>query len=258
MTPRTAPSSPPRDLHEWVSFDDPDEARTWCFDVTFMASGYSCIFGRGCKGVLTEDTTELSQGCCSYGAHLVDDADFANLKRRAATLTAAQWQFRPADRVGGSRPVKLTKKDDGGVRVTRLVDDACIFLNRPGFPGGAGCALHRGALEAGERPLEWKPEVCWQVPLRREDTTDVNGHVTTTLREWKRRDWGEGGAEFHWWCTETADAFVDRQPVYVTLRDEITAMTSPNAYDLLAGHLTRRRTSRVAFLPHPAVRRSPG
>ena len=28
---------------------------------------------------------------------------------------------------------------------TRLVDGACVFLNRPGFPTGPGCALHQHA-----------------------------------------------------------------------------------------------------------------
>ena len=59
-----------------------------------------------------------------------------------------------------------------------------------------GCALHIAALEAGERPMDWKPSVCWQVPLRLEHSTDESGHVTSRLREWKRRDWGEGGSDF--------------------------------------------------------------
>ena len=59
----------PDDAHEWVSFDDPDEERTWLFDVTFLASAWTCIFGHGCQGVLTGPTPELVQGCCSYGAH---------------------------------------------------------------------------------------------------------------------------------------------------------------------------------------------
>lgn len=250
----TPPTPPIQDLHEWVSFDDPDDQRTWSFDLTFMTSNYTCIFGRGCKGVLTEDTTEASQGCCSYGAHMNGREDIANLKTHAARLTAEQWQFKPSARPDG-KEVKLTKKNEDGVHVTKLVDDACIFLNRPGFPGGAGCALHRAALEAGERPLDWKPEVCWQVPLRREDTTDANGHVTSTLREWKRRDWGEGGAEFHWWCTDSPDAFVEKRQVWQTCKDEIVEMTSTYAYDMLAAHITDRRKAKVAFLPHPAVRR---
>ena len=49
---------------------------------------------------------------------------------------------------------------------TRVVDGACIFLNRPGFAGGAGCALHLAAVDAGESPIDWKPSVCWQLPIR--------------------------------------------------------------------------------------------
>jgi hypothetical protein len=71
----------------------------------------------------------------------------------------------------------------------RSINSAClqpwdIFLNRPDFEGGPGCALHVAALEAGERPMDWKPDVCWQLPLRLQEHTDEHGHVTSTLREW--------------------------------------------------------------------------
>ena len=61
----------PDDLHEYISFDDPDEQRTWMFDATFLRSNWNCIWGNGCKGVLTEDATDQNEGCCSYGAHSV-------------------------------------------------------------------------------------------------------------------------------------------------------------------------------------------
>src|SRR5215831_14769357 len=66
---------PPEDLHEWISFEDPDEERTWVFDLTFLTSPWTCIFGRGCPGVLTGPAPELVQGCCSYGAHFTGNAD---------------------------------------------------------------------------------------------------------------------------------------------------------------------------------------
>lgn len=239
----------PEDLHEWVSFDDPDQARTWVFDVTFLTSPWRCIFGEGCQGVLTGPSQDLEQGCCSYGAHFVDSEDEATTLASADRLTADQWQYKDlARRRGGP-----TKRNKSGEIKTRLVDGACIFLNRPGFEGAIGCALHRGALDAGERPLDWKPDVCWQLPLRLEDHTDAEGHVTSTLREWKRRDWGAGGAEFHWWCTEDPEAFVGRQPVYRTNRDEIVEMVGETVYAILAHHLARRGTSHL--LPHPALRR---
>jgi hypothetical protein len=251
------------DLHEWVSFEDPDEERTWVFDVTFLTSNWTCIYGQGCPGVLTEAAPELEQGCCSYGAHFVDDADRRRVERIARRLTKKQWQHKKeADRRGG--PVKVNRAGD---TVTRMVDGACIFLNRPGFPTGAGCALHQAAAAAGKRPMDWKPEVCWQLPLRRQDDTDDNGWVTSTVREWKRRDWGEGGSEFHWWCTDDPLAFRGGSPVYETMRDELVELVGETPYRLFVEHVRQREqagrpspngrpnVSEEVFLPHPAVRR---
>src|ERR1700760_1427324 len=76
----------PEDAHEWVSFEDPDEERVWMFDVTFLLSGWNCIFGRGCQGVLTGPAEELVQGCCSYGAHFSDDEDRKRTEAHAERL----------------------------------------------------------------------------------------------------------------------------------------------------------------------------
>lgn len=248
--------TPLEDRHEWISFEDPDEDRTWVFDITFLVSNWTCIFGRGCKGVLTEDATDLVQGCCSYGAHFNDDTDRERVERAAELLDDSEWQYASeARRRGGP-----TKTLANGESMTRVADGACIFLNRPGFATGPGCAFHFAAERRGVSFLEYKPEVCWQLPLRRIDAEDENGHVTSTVREWKRRDWGSGGAEFHWWCTETPEAFIGGQAVYENLRDEIVALTSETAYDLVVAHIEQRRAARGtdrAFLPHPATKRPP-
>jgi hypothetical protein len=243
----------PADAHEWVSFEDPGEHRTWVFDVTFLTSPWTCIFGRGCQGVLTGPAPELVQGCCSYGAHFTDDEDIARVEAAAARLTAAEWQHLRQGRTRG-----IWKTERSGERVTRMVDGACVFLNRPGWPTGPGCSLHQAALARGERPLDLKPNVCWQLPLRREDHDDGEGHVTSTVRQWDRQHWGDGGSEFHWWCTESPEAFVGKVPVYVELRDELTEITSPTAYNMVAGYLDERLPAKgPTFLPHPAVRSRP-
>jgi len=240
---------PLTDAHEWISFDDPEEERTWVFDVTFLLSGWTCIFGDGCQGVLTGPAPELVQGCCSYGAHFTDDEDIARVEAAAETLTDDQWQF-----ASRGRRLGTVKQSRGGDLVTRLVDGACIFLNRPGFAGGPGCALHRAALERDERPLDLKPNVCWQLPLRREDTSEDDGRVTSRVMQWDRRHWGEGGAEFHWWCTEARDAFVAKAPVYERLRDELIEMVGAPVYDLLVTYLAERRRDHP--LAHPARERA--
>ena len=242
----------PSTAHEWVSFEDDEEERTWVFDVTFLTSNWTCIFGAGCQGVLTGPAPEMVQGCCSYGAHFTDDEDLAKIERVAAELPASVWQFRDKG-ITKKGNVGIAKVDKDGETVTRQAEGACIFLNRPGWDTGPGCALHQYALQVGERPLDLKPNVCWQLPLRREDTDDGDGHVTSTLRQWDRKHWGDGGAEFHWWCTESSDAFVGRSRVYESMRDELIEMVGQKAYDLLAEHVASRGTER--YLPHPALRR---
>lgn len=236
--------------HEWVSFEDGEEDRTWVFDVTFLLSPWTCIFGNGCLGVLTGPAPEMVQGCCSYGAHFTGGDDVARVESAARTLTADQWQFRAEGRKRG-----VTKLDKEGTTVTRMAKGACIFLNRPGFPAGAGCALHQAALQRGERPLDLKPDVCWQLPLRREDTTDEDGHVTSTIRQWDRRHWGAGGAEFHWWCTEAPDAFVGHRPVYEEMAGELIELVGAEVFERVAAHLEERAATPSVPLPHPAVRR---
>lgn len=233
--------------HEWVSFTD-EHDDVWMFDLTFLVSSWTCIFGRGCPGILTEPAPEHEQGCCSYGAHMTGEDDLARVQEHAARLDAGNWQH-----IGEARRRGGAFKRERGVTVSRLVGDACIFLNRPGFPGGAGCALHRGALEHGERPLDWKPEVCWQVPLRLVTSTDENDRTTYTLREWQRGDWGEGGYEFNWWCTDAPEAFVGHRPVYEEMRDEIIEMVGGELYERLVDYVEQRRSS--VALPHPALKK---
>ncbi len=240
------------DPHEWISIEDPGEHRTWMFDATYLRSNHRCIYGEGCQGVLDEAAPELQQGCCSFGAHFVDDDDVQTVVRAFVRLEPRHMQFHATATRGGFLRPGDDDENGAPTTVTRLVDDACIFLNRPGFDGGVGCALHIAAAEADERPLDWKPNVCWQVPIRLEHSTDDHGHVISRLREWKRRDWGEGGDDFHWWCTETPDAFVGAEPVYRASRDEIVELIGQEVYDLMVQVLERPA---AVPLPHPAVRR---
>jgi hypothetical protein len=239
----------PDDLHEWLSFDLDGE--TYQFDITFLTSPWTCIYGHGCQGVLTGPASELEQGCCSYGAHFTDKADRKRVAKLAATMDEHEWQFKDeSDALGG--PIH---RNEDGEWVTQLHDDACIFLNRPGWPEGPGCALHQAAVSRGERFMDWKPDVCWQLPLRLEHRTDENDHATSVLREWKRRDWGAGGAEFHWWCTDAADAFVGHRPVYLEMRDEIIELVGEVAFAALVRELDRRPAGQL--VAHPALKKRP-
>ena len=245
----------PPDLHEWITFAD-DDGDTWLFDITFLTSNYECIYGSGCPGVFTVLAPVYEPGCCTYGAHFVDKADRQSIRRKIEALEPGEWEFADrAEEMGGA-----VFKNDDGEWVTHTVDDACIMLNRPGFEHGAGCALHQAALRRGERPIDWKPDVCWQVPLRFDEWTDDNGHTTYILREWKRRDWGEGGVEFAWWCTDDPLAFSSDRPVWKSHREEIVELVGEGPYQQLVDHLLARAVepNPPVFLPHPEVRRRDG
>ena len=104
-----------------------------------------------------------------------------------------------------------------------MVDGACVFFNKPGFAGGVGCALHIQALADGDRPIDAKPTVCWQVPLR----VDLETDGTRTPRRWARADWGPEGETMAWCCTETDDTQVGDRPAAEELAAELQALCGP-------------------------------
>lgn len=216
--------------------------------MTFLTSNWRCIWDEGCLGVRASPTPEAAEGCCSFGAHFTDDAERERIGAVVPHLTAEDWQFH-----GHEGP--LFSQDDDGDWQTALHQNACVFLNRPGFAGGHGCALHRAALRTGNSIVEWKPDVCWQLPVRLEYHTDENGHEVNTVRQWSRNDWGEGGQDFGWWCTEDDLAFRDHTPVYQRHREELVGLVGEAVTDLLFDHLDRRGTEHL--LPHPVLRRRP-
>jgi hypothetical protein len=186
------------------------EGTVWRFEREFLESSWTCLYGRGCKGILDRPAEELNQGCCSLGAHFGDGPaaveEAMTVDAYAAMLTPERFQFHhvahgPDDPGTGATGIF----GDPQRTHTRVVEGACIFLNRPGFPGGEGCALHIAALESGESPTEWKPSVCWQLPLRI-DWQEIDADTeSATVRRWTRADWGDHGRTMAWCCTERAD-----------------------------------------------------
>ena len=203
----------------------------WRFDVEFLRSNWTCIWGRGCAGILPEPAPELGQGCCSVGAVLDGEEEARAISALAATIDPTRFQHH-AEATSGGVFAPATEEAE---HATRVVDGACIFLNRPGFPGGAGCALHLEAVAGDESPLEWKPEVCWQLPLHVDwEAGEEPGTEVATLRRWTRADWGEEGRTMAWCCTEDrtaqADAYAGDRPVVDSLGEELTAMVGHDVY----------------------------
>ncbi len=253
----------------WIEFPDPADAeqRFRC-DLTWLTSRWTCVYGSGCHGI---DRTKPDDGCCVLGAHFSDKDDERKTKAYAEQLTEETWQYATTGRKKG-----VVEKDEEGQRKTRVVDGACIFLNRKGFEGGQGCALHQLAQRLGKAPLEVKPDVCWQLPVRRSfehrEHTDGHQELVISIGEYDRRGWGPGGHDLDWYCTGSTDAHVAADPVFITERGTLIALMGLPAYDVLATHCEARvaaltaarsvaakaRSSAArdaqlaAFAPHPA------
>lgn len=198
-------------------------ATTWRFDRSFLTSNWTCIWGRGCLGILDHPAEELQQGCCSIGAELTDAEEAMTISALAATLEAGIFQHHAA--VDADDVFSNASRTN-----TKVVDGACIFLNRPGFAGGEGCALHLAALRGGESPIDWKPSVCWQLPLHVDWEDQPDGSEVATIRPWSRSDWGDEGTTMHWCCTEGQRAYVGDRPVVDSLADELTAIVGTEVY----------------------------
>ncbi len=210
----------------------------WRFEREFLESNWTCLFGKGCKGILDHEAAELNQGCCSLGAHFGDgppgQAEAMNVDAYAAMLTPEQFQFHHVAHAPTGDDSGATGIFGDAARThTRVVEGACIFLNRPGFAGGEGCALHIAALESGESPTEWKPSVCWQLPLRI-DWEEIDAATElATVRRWSRADWGDHGRTMAWCCTERsegAEAYCGDERVIDSMSDELTSLVGDEVY----------------------------
>lgn len=203
-----------RDESQWLSIPDLDDV-DWRVDAGFLTSNWMCIWNSGCEGIEDESAPERGLGCCSVGVELLDEDEAMRIAALAATLPREHFQHHREAQDGVLREDMLH---------TRVVEGACIFLNRPEFSGGAGCALHGQAVREGESYLDWKPAVCWQLPLRVDRSTDADGTEVATLRRWSRADWGPDGETMAWCCTEGDKAYVGQTQVIDSLADELQAL----------------------------------
>ncbi|MFV0463398.1 MAG: hypothetical protein ACK5MP_09445 [Nostocoides sp.] len=258
----------------WAEFDDPDQdGQRFRVDLTWLTSNWTCLFGAGCPGIYADRPDD---GCCTLGAHFTGKEDLRRVHMVVKELGKDEWQFYPGsskksvwsepDPEPATDPAQAPAPAD--VR-TKTVRGACIFLNRPGFPAGSGCALHQHAVAEGRAPWTAKPDVCWQLPIRRSYSTvtrpDGTSYLEITIGEYDRRGWGPGGHDLDWFCSNDTEAHVGREPVFRSMRAELIELMGAGAYaDLVVRceahiHLTRsarRSVARNELLPllvHPAT-----
>jgi|GEM_PF-3042707 len=107
---------------QWLDLDVGDTH--WRVERSFLESNWSCIWNR---------------------AQMLDDDEAMLISALGAMLDPEYAQF--ADVIGEHGALTDDRSN------TRTVDGACVFLNRPGFPGGAGCALHGANAYVGDQPV---------------------------------------------------------------------------------------------------------
>ncbi|AZA12237.1 hypothetical protein [Corynebacterium gerontici] len=257
---------PPDFPREWFEFTNPeDPLHQITIDLTWLESTYACGFGTSrCKGI---DATNPDVGCCGHGAFLTDEEDRAQLFDAATRMPKRFWQHHLETAEGELEPWLVWDEldnDDGEAEPalkTKVIDGACIFANRAGWDTGAGCAIHQWALEAGEDLTVVKPEVCWQLPLRRleayEDRADGQEILRTTITEYERRGWGGGGEDFDWYCTTDARCHDNAQPMWQSHEQELRALIGDASYEVLAQHCRSRQelisVHPEVFSRHPAT-----
>lgn len=263
----------PNFVRDWVEFINPaNPEEIFKCDMTWLTSYWQCIYGNGCCGI---DADKPDAGCCSDGAYYTSKDDEARTLRAAKKLSKATWQFydqaRPK-KSGGKLQISEIGLDKD--RKTKKIKDSCIFLNRtdykaPGYAGSPGCVLHHLAEKEGVHVVETKPDICWQLPLRRSWETREVGDSSITIvviGEYERSAWGEGGADFDWYCTSNAEAHTGKLPVYKSSKVELLTMMGKSGYEELAKlcdsrvaaiAATRREQKRrelPLFVIHPATK----
>ena len=263
----------PNFVRDWVEFENPaNPEEIFKCDLTWLTSYWQCIYGNGCCGI---DADKPDAGCCSDGAYYTGKEDEKRVFEAAKKLTRADWQFydqaRPK-KVGGK--LQITEIGLDKDRKTKKIKDSCIFLNRvgyeaPGYTGSFGCALHHLALKEQVHFVDTKPDICWQLPIRRSWETREYGDEQITvvvIGEYTRTAWGEGGADFDWYCTSNSEAHVGRVPVYQSSEVELTKMMGSKGYAELvklcdsrmaaisATRKAQKKRELPLFVIHPATK----
>ena len=245
---------------EWFEFHDPDDStRIFKCDLTWLTSYWNCIFGRGCQGIEKEKS---DHGCCSDGAYYFDESDESRVKKAASRLTPQLWQN--FSRVNSRKSLEISELGLDKDRKTKKINNSCIFFNDSTFDSKYfGCALHHLAEKESIHYAETKPDICWQLPIRRSwerrEIGDTSVDVVV-IGEYTREAWGEGGADFDWYCSSNTEAHNGKAPVYASHREELLRMMGAAAYQLLhercevlmSARNSRKTRSLPLFVIHPA------
>ena len=197
---------------------------TWRFDRAFLTSNWTCIWGRGCKGILDEPAEHLNQGCCSIGAE-------TDRRRRSHDHLRvggdARRRFLPTP-LGHRRRRRVQRRHphqhQSGRRRVHLLQQTWLRRGR-----GVRAAPRRSARRTNHRP-------CGSHRCAGNCPSKSTGRCNPTAPRSPR---SAGGSEatgattvysMHWCCTEGPEAYVGDRPVVESLADELIAVVGEPVY----------------------------
>lgn len=267
---------------DWLQFRAADVKgidTEWNVNLTFLLSGWECIYGRGCPGHfgVTDRYVAPDIACCSDGFYTSDEEDLANVELRISQLTDADWDQKNRAFVEKAGGWSYKKRGDLGVK-SRTMEGGCVFANRSdGSTGKPGCAFVALANRLGENVddatidghdshTKYMPGICHEVPLRfemenifePEDAEDYEGPQTIWVDAWDAGAWTAGDKTreqddwMAWWCVDAPEAYRNELSLFVRMKDTLVARMGQETYDYLA-ELIARKQPKVDPMPGAVV-----
>ena len=249
---------------EWIEFADPaDPDHLIRADLTWLLSRWTCIFGRGCHGIIAGPGRRRLL-LARRVLHRRGRRE-AGHGAAAKLLTPQTWQhyrrgLQELHRDGHGRRHEPGPAHRHPARTARASSSTT-----PTSPAAAAarCTARRCATAC----TRWSTSRTCAGSCRSAATRSGPSGPTarrscvTVLAEFDRRGWGEGGHDLHWWCTSSPDAHVGSEPMYLSYGPELTALIGEKAYDELAELCAAREAaawSPPTPPPHAASRRRRG
>jgi hypothetical protein len=222
-----------------IEIATPDGVTIYRWDVTFMLSTFTCVYGNGCKG----SHGHPDVGCCTRGAWFSSDQEIDRVFEHVKRLPDSMWQKKPKGEIDKSTVFAISGKDDDGnlEYKTRVKGGACIFANN-GDHEYPGCSLHSTALLNGEDPIPAKPDICNLYPVRwLEDYDDELDVTILTIAPVDSHYWNP---DQEWWCVEDPSAYSKATgPFYLRWRDELVQTVGIEAWEAFHRWVTANRSA---------------
>lgn len=242
---------------DWLEFPSAtDKEVQWNIHMPFMLSHWNCIFGRGCPGVIFKDdsTHQPGKGCCFDGAYINTETEFKRIEGYVAQLTEEDldaenlavikekgyaYHFTQPGQEDPDDPDIINAK-------TRVYKGRCILSRSD----GGGCSLlHLAGRQTGKGANNvphtlTMPDVCWQLPIKREHVWNEElEREVITLYPWDADAWETDQME--WWCVNDSAAYTSKEPLYITMEQELRVLMGNTDYETLAVECERRYVKRT-------------